>query len=238
MPLGPENILILTGAGISAESGLGTFREKGGLWEKFDPMKLATPEAFADDPERVLAFYNARRANLTEAKANAAHFALAELEQAWMMAGRGEFTLVTQNIDDLHEQAGSANLLHMHGELLKTRCQACGHLYTDTGPITHGAPCSACGKPHGLRPHVVWFGEMPLGLDQIYKAMDRVDLFLAIGTSGTVYPAAGFAQEAKKLGAWTVELSLEPGEVSEIFDESIYGPATEVVPEWVAKKLA
>lgn len=238
MSIGPENILILTGAGISAESGLGTFREKGGLWEKFDPIKLATPEAFADDPARVLEFYNARRANLADAKANAAHFALAELEQAWMMAGRGEFTLVTQNIDDLHEQAGSANLLHMHGELLKTRCQACGHLYTDAGPITHGAPCSACGKPHGLRPHVVWFGEMPLGLDQIYRAMDRVDLFIAIGTSGTVYPAAGFVQEAKKLGAWTVELSLEPGEVSEIFDEGIYGPATEFVPEWVAKKLA
>ncbi len=238
MSLGPENILILTGAGISAESGLGTFREKGGLWEKFDPMKLATPEAFADDPERVLEFYNARRANLTDAKANAAHFALAELEQAWMMAGRGEFTLVTQNIDDLHEQAGSANLLHMHGELLKTRCQACGHLYTDTGPITHGAPCGGCGKPHGLRPHVVWFGEMPLGLDQIYKAMDRVDLFIAIGTSGTVYPAAGFVQEAKKLGARTVELSLEPGEVSEISDEGVYGPATEVVPDWVARKLS
>ena len=238
MSIGPENILILTGAGISAESGLGTFREKGGLWETFDPMKLATPEAFADDPTRVLEFYNARRANLAGAKANAAHFALAELEQAWMMAGRGEFTLVTQNIDDLHEQAGSANLLHMHGELLKTRCQACGHLYTDHGPIQHGVLCSACGKPHGLRPHVVWFGEMPLGLDQIYRAMDRVDLFIAIGTSGTVYPAAGFVQEAKKLGAWTVELSLEPGEASEIFDEGIYGPATEVVPEWVGKKLA
>ena len=237
MSLGPENIVILTGAGVSAESGLGTFRDAGGLWAKFDPMKLATPEAFAENPERVLEFYNARRANLTEAKANAAHFALAELEQAWMMAGRGNFGLVTQNIDDLHEQAGSASLLHMHGELLKTRCTACGHLFTDKGPIEHGAPCPSCGRTHTLRPHVVWFGEMPIGLDHIYKALDQVDLFIAIGTSGTVYPAAGFVQEAKRAGAWTVELSLEPGEVSEAFDEGIYGPATEVVPDWVAKKL-
>ncbi len=237
MSLGPENIVILTGAGVSAESGLGTFRDTGGLWAKFDPMKLATPEAFADDPEAVLAFYNARRANLVDAKANAAHFALAELEQAWMMAGRGNFGLVTQNIDDLHEQAGSASLLHMHGELLKTRCTNCGHLFTDKGAIEHGSACPSCGATHTLRPHVVWFGEMPLGLDHIYAALENVDLFIAIGTSGTVYPAAGFVQEAKRAGAWTVELSLEPGEVSEAFDETVYGPATEVVPDWVAKKL-
>lgn len=238
MSLGPENILILTGAGVSAESGLGTFREQGGLWEKFDPMKLATPEAFSEDPERVLEFYNARRANLVDAKANTAHFALAELEQAWMMAGRGNFGLITQNIDDLHEQAGSASLLHMHGELLKTRCTACGHLFTDKGPIKRGAACPGCGKTHTLRPHVVWFGEMPLGLDHIYKALEQVDLFIAIGTSGTVYPAAGFVQEAKRAGAWTVELTLEPGEISELFDETIYGPATEVVPGWVSQKLS
>lgn len=237
MSLGPENIVILTGAGVSAESGLGTFRDPGGLWVKFDPMKLATPEAFAEAPERVLEFYNARRANLADAKANAAHFALAELEQAWMMAGRGNFGLVTQNIDDLHEQAGSASLLHMHGELLKTRCTACCHLFTDKGPVEHDAPCPGCGQTHTLRPHVVWFGEMPIGLEHIYKALEQVDLFIAIGTSGTVYPAAGFVQEAKRAGAWTVELSLEPGEVSDAFDEGIYGPATEVVPDWVAKKL-
>ena len=238
MSLGPENILILTGAGVSAESGLGTFREKGGLWAKFDPMKLATPEGFAEDPEAVLEFYNARRANLAGAKANAAHFALAELEQAWIMAGRGDFGLVTQNIDDLHEQAGSASLLHMHGELLKTRCTACGHLFTHREPIQRDAPCPACGQTKTLRPHVVWFGEMPLGLDQIYKALEQVDLFLAIGTSGTVYPAASFVLEAKRAGAWTVELSLEPGEVSEVFDEGVYGPATEIVPEWVKRKLS
>lgn len=237
MSLGPENILILTGAGVSAESGLGTFREKGGLWDKFDAMKLATPEAFAEDPERVLEFYNARRNNLLGATPNAAHFALAELEQAWLMAGRGDFGLVTQNIDDLHEQAGSASLLHMHGELLKTRCTACGHVFTHREPIKRDAPCPNCGQTHTLRPHVVWFGEMPLGLDPIYKALEQVDLFIAIGTSGTVHPAASFVLEAKRAGAWTVELSLEPGEVSEVFDEGIYGPATEVVPDWVSKKL-
>jgi len=237
MSLGPENILILTGAGVSAESGLGTFRDAGGIWAKFDPMTLATPEAFAEDPERVLEFYNARRANLVDAKANAAHFALAELEQAWMMAGRGDFGLITQNIDDLHEQAGSASLLHMHGELLKTRCTACAHLFTDKGPIERAAACPGCGLTQTLRPHVVWFGEMPLGMDAIYRALEQVDLFIAIGTSGTVYPAAGFVSEAKRAGAWTVELTLEPGEISAIFDETLYGPATEIVPDWVSSKL-
>jgi NAD-dependent deacetylase len=237
MSTGPENILILTGAGVSAESGLGTFRDTGGLWAKFDPMKLATPEAFKADPEAVLDFYNARRKNLVEARPNAAHLALAEAEQAWMMAGRGDFLLVTQNIDDLHEQAGSASLLHMHGELLKTRCQLCGALETDKGDITSARPCAGCGKAAGLRPHVVWFGEMPLGLDQIYRALEDVDLFVAVGTSGTVYPAASFVQEAKAVGAWTVELTLEPGEVSALFDERVYGPASEVVPDWVNRKL-
>ncbi|MFP4518478.1 MAG: NAD-dependent deacylase [Oceanicaulis sp.] len=237
MSAGPENILILTGAGVSAESGLGTFRDKGGIWSKFDPQKLATPEGFAEDPGAVHAFYNARRENLRDARPNAAHLALAEAEQAWLMAGRGEFLLVTQNIDDLHEQAGSANLLHMHGELLKTRCQACGWLGADGSDITQERACPGCGEAGGLRPHVVWFGEMPLGLDQIYRALEMVDLFLAVGTSGTVYPAAGFVQEAKAAGAWTVELTLEPGEVSSLFDERVYGPASEVVPDWVARKL-
>ena len=237
MSIGPENILILTGAGISAESGLGTFRDTGGIWAKFDPQALATPEGFQRDPQAVLDFYNARRANLVGAKPNAAHLALAELEQAWMIAGRGDFLLVTQNIDDLHEQAGSAALLHMHGELLKTRCQTCGHLVTDQADMSPQHRCGGCGKAGGLRPHVVWFGEMPLGLDQIYPALESVDLFVAIGTSGTVYPAAGFVQEAKAAGAWTVELTLEPGEVSDLFDERHYGPASEVVPAWVTRKL-
>lgn len=237
MSFGPENIVILTGAGVSAESGLGTFRDTDGVWAKFDPQKLATPQGFRADPHAVLAFYNARRKNLAGAKPNAAHLALAEAEHAWMMAGRGEHLLVTQNIDDLHEQAGSANLLHMHGELLKTRCQACGWLGADTGDIAVDRPCPGCGEAGGLRPHVVWFGEMPLGMDQIYRALEDVDLFIAVGTSGTVYPAAGFVQDAKAAGAWTVELTLEPGEVSALFDERVYGPASEVVPDWVAKKL-
>lgn len=237
MSLGPENILILTGAGVSAESGLGTFRDTGGIWATWNPEELATPEGFQRDPDKVLAFYSARRQNLITAKPNAAHLALAELEQAWMMAGRGDFMLVTQNIDDLHEQAGSAALLHMHGELLKTRCQRCGHLVTDRADMSTEQTCAGCGKAGGLRPHVVWFGEMPLGLDQIYDRLSQVDLFVAIGTSGTVYPAAGFVQEAKAAGAWTIELTLEPGEVSDLFDERHYGPASEVVPGWVRRKL-
>ena len=230
-----RNIVILTGAGISAESGLGTFRDAGGIWAKFDPMKLATPEGYAADPDAVLDFYSARRANLTGARPNGAHLALAALEQAWMMAGRGAFLLVTQNIDDLHEQAGSATLLHMHGELLKTRCTECGHLFTDREPLTRARACPSCGAAGTLRPHVVWFGEMPLDMDRIYAALETVDLFVAIGTSGTVWPAAGFVREAKAAGAWTVELTLEPGEVSAMFDERHDGPATQIVPDWAAR---
>lgn len=230
-----RNIVILTGAGISAESGLGTFRDTGGIWAKFDPMKLATPEGYAADPDAVLDFYTARRANLIDAKPNGAHLALAALEQAWMMAGRGEFLLVTQNIDDLHAQAGSASHLHMHGELLKTRCTACGHVFTDREPLARARACPSCGAAGTLRPHVVWFGEMPLDMDRIYAALETVDLFVAIGTSGTVWPAAGFVQEARAAGAWTVELTLEPGEVSAMFDERHYGPATQIVPDWAAR---
>jgi len=227
------NIVILTGAGISAESGLGTFRDKGGLWEEFDPMQLATPEAFAANPTRVLNFYNARRRNLRDARPNAAHQALTALERAWS----GDYLLVTQNIDDLHEQAGSRQLLHMHGELLKTRCSHCGHLFDDSEDMAVERPCPACGAPGGLRPHVVWFGEMPLDLDTIYSALARADLFVAIGTSGTVWPAAGFVQEARAAGAHTVELTLEPGEVSDLFAEQIYGTASTVVPDWVRRYM-
>jgi len=226
------NIVILTGAGISAESGLGTFRDSGGLWARFDPMQLATPEAFADNPERVLAFYNARRQNLINAKPNAAHLALAALEQAWY--GRGEFLLVTQNIDNLHEQAGSKSVLHMHGELLKTRCQHCDAVFEDTGDIQVAQPCPYCEASHSMRPHVVWFGEMPLEMETIYHALGQTDVFVAIGTSGTVWPAAGFVQEASAAGAHTIELTLEPGDVSALFAERIYGRASEIVPQWVA----
>lgn len=230
-----ENIVILTGAGVSAESGLGTFRDKGGIWAKFDPMKLATPEGFAADPQGVHAFYNARRENLAGAQPNAAHRALADLERLWRDRGRGGHLLVTQNIDDLHEQAGSPDPLHMHGELLKSRCQACGHLFEHRDALSVERACGGCGRAGGLRPQVVWFGEMPLGLDTIYEALSRCDLFVAVGTSGTVYPAAGFVQEALSAGAHTVELTLEPGEVSELFAERHYGPASEIVPEWASR---
>nr|WP_241094967.1 NAD-dependent deacylase [Marinicauda algicola] len=229
------NLVILTGAGVSAESGLGTFRDTGGIWSKFDPMKLATPEGFAADPEAVHAFYNARRDNLLAATPNPAHHALAELERAWREERRGDFLLVTQNIDNLHEQAGSEALLHMHGELLKSRCERCGHLFEHTDALSLERVCEGCGKAGGLRPHVVWFGEMPLGLDRIYEALARCDLFVAVGTSGTVYPAAGFVQEALSAGAHTVELSLEPGEVSALFAERHHGPASRVVPEWARR---
>ncbi|MCC5982617.1 MAG: hypothetical protein JJU26_12970 [Oceanicaulis sp.] len=165
------NIVILTGAGISAESGLGTFRDKGGIWETFDWQKLATPEAFAADPHSVHAFYNARRDNLLAAEPNDAHRALAALETLWRGEGRGDYLLVTQNIDDLHARGGSMEVLHMHGELLKSRCNHCGHLFEHERPITAGTPCPGCGRTGGLRPHVVWFGEMPLGLDTIYEAL-------------------------------------------------------------------
>jgi len=226
------NIVILTGAGVSAESGLGTFRDTGGIWEKFDPMTLATPEGFAADPDTVHAFYNARRNDLLAAEPNAAHHALAALETAWRDDDRGEFSLVTQNIDDLHEQAGS-DPLHMHGELFKGRCQACGHVFTHRDALSTGRACEACARAGGLRPHVVWFGEMPLGLERIYDALARCDLFAAVGTSGTVYPAAGFVQEALQAGAHTVELTLEPGEVSPLFAEHHHGPASTRVPGWV-----
>lgn len=229
------DLIILTGAGVSAESGLGTFRDKGGLWARFDWRKLATPEAFAEDPETVHDFYNARRAALAEARPNPAHEALAALERRWAAEGRGDFLLVTQNIDDLHEKAGSQAVLHMHGELSKSRCAGCGHLFAHADALSVERVCDGCARPGGLRPHVVWFGEYPLGLERIYDALSACDLFVAIGTSGTVYPAAGFVEEARRAGAWTVELSLEPGEVSALFDERVYGPASRVVPEWAAR---
>ena len=229
------NLVILTGAGVSAESGLGTFRDAGGIWARFDPMKLATPEGFRADPAAVLAFYSARRANLLAALPNAAHHALATLEARWVEEGRGDFLLVTQNIDDLHAQAGSVRVLHMHGELLKTRCGKCGWLGEDGDALATDRLCQGCGRPGGLRPHVVWFGEMPLGLDQAYDALAACDLFVAIGTSGTVWPAAGFVSEAKAAGAWAIEISLEPGETSGGFDERVYGPATATVPAWVER---
>ncbi len=230
----PRNIFVLTGAGISAESGLGTFRDKGGqgIWAKFDPMKLATPEAFARDPDAVLAFYDLRRRNLLNARPNPAHHALARLEQALAARG-GHLTLVTQNIDDLHERAGSRRVIHMHGELLKARCQHCDGVYAWREDLGASDICIDCGRAGSLRPHVVWFGEMPLCLDLIDRALREADLFVAIGTSGAVYPAAGFVAEARAFGVRTCEINLEAADNADLFDEQRYGPASETTPAWV-----
>ena len=229
-----ERIVILTGAGISAESGLGTFRDAGGIWQQVDLEEVATPRGFARDPARVHAFYNARRRHLREAEPNRAHRALAELERDHP----GEVLVVTQNVDDLHERAGSARVVHMHGELLKARCAHCGAVAPCEGELSLESVCAACGTAGGMRPHVVWFGEMPFEMDRIYAALARCDLFISIGTSGNVYPAAGFVGEGRSRGAaHTVELNLEPSEGHSLFAERIYGPATEVVPAYVARLL-
>jgi NAD-dependent deacetylase len=235
----PKHVFVLTGAGISAESGLGTFRDKAGegIWSRFDPMKLATPEAFARDPETVLAFYDMRRRNLLNARPNAAHFALARLETELPACG-GALTLVTQNIDDLHERAGSRVVVHMHGELLKVRCQNCDSVRPWPEHLTPALACDVCGEKGGLRPDVVWFGEMPLHMHAIDRALRCADLFVAIGTSGAVYPAAGFVAEARASGVPTCEINLEAADNADLFDEARYGPASETVPVWIEDVLA
>lgn len=233
----PVRIFVLTGAGCSAESGLGTFRDKGGLWARFDPMKLATPEAFESDQETVQAFYNARRRNLIEARPNAAHMALATLE-AGLAARKGELFLCTQNIDDLHERAGSRAVTHMHGELLKARCTACETVTPWEKDLGQSEPCPACGRTGSLRPHVVWFGEMPLHMDEIHAALEGADMFVSIGTSGSVYPAAGFVAMARQFSIHTCEINLEPSDNARQFDERHYGPASEMVPAWAQRLLS
>lgn len=230
-------IVILTGAGISKESGLETFRDPDGIWARVSIEEVATPEAFIRDPERVHAFYNARRRGLmNEAVApNAAHLALARLERDWP----GEVMLVTQNIDDLHERAGSRNLIHMHGEILKARCEACGAVTDWRNDLEVATRCPACGEAGALRVHVVWFGEMPFEMERITQALAAAALFVSIGTSGSVYPAAGFVQEARMTGrARTVELNLEPSEGVSLFHEARHGPASELVPDFVEEILA
>lgn len=231
------NLFVLTGAGVSAESGLGTFRDKEGLWARFDPMKLATPEAFTRDPAAVHAFYNMRRQNMLSAKPNEAHRALARLEAGLIERG-GSLFLCTQNIDDLHERAGSQRVAHMHGELLKTRCTRCEVIAPWHEDLSVETPCPSCGGVAGLRPHVVWFGEMPLDMDAIYDGLLGADLFVSIGTSGSVYPAAGFVSLALKHRIRTCEINLEPSENARRFDEARYGAASEVVPMWVEEVLA
>ncbi len=231
-----QRIVILTGAGISKESGLDTFRDRDGIWARVHIEDVATPEAFARDPARVHAFYNHRRDSLLlpEVAPNAAHVALARLETEWP----GEVLLVTQNIDDLHERAGSKNIIHMHGEILKARCLVCGEVSPWREAMTPESLCPACGAEGTLRVNVVWFGEMPFEMERIYAALADCDLFLSIGTSGNVYPAAGFVAEARGNGhAHTVELNLEPSEGSSLFAERHHGPASVEVPAYVAKVL-
>ena len=233
-----RNIVVLTGAGISQESGLDTFRDKEGLWSRVRIEDVATPEAYSRDPARVLGFYNMRRrlhGGGTIAP-NAGHGALARLEREWT---KGAVLIVTQNIDNLHEKAGSENLIHMHGEIMKARCCACGEIARWEVDITLEDACGRCRAKGRMRPHVVWFGEMPFAMDRIAEALRDCDLFLSIGTSGAVYPAAGFVREVRRAGrAHTVELNLEPSEGASLFAETIYGRATEVLPVFVNRLLA
>ncbi len=228
-----ERIVILTGAGLSAESGLSTFRDEDGIWAKHNIEDVATPEAFARDPEAVLEFYNARRKGARGVKPNAAHQALARLEADFP----GNVTTVTQNIDPLHEWAGTKNLIHMHGEILRALCAHCGAKEPWEKDLTVDLVCVVCNKNGGMRPDVVWFGEMPYQMEEIHAALGGCDLFISIGTSGNVYPAAGFVAEARATRAYTVELNLEPSEGTSMFAEAIHGKATEVVPAYVDRLL-
>jgi len=228
-----NNLVILTGAGISAESGVPTFRGSDGLWEGHRIEDVASPEGFARNPALVQQFYNLRRAHLSKVTPNAAHTALAELERQWP----GDFLLVTQNVDDLHERAGSQRLIHMHGELKKARCLACHGVLDWQLDLAAESVCLACNKTGRLRPHIVWFGEMPLEMDTIFAALDRADLFIAIGTSGQVYPAAGFVEIAAQAGARTIEANLEAATNSPLFAEQRIGPATRTIPRLVAELL-
>lgn len=228
-----RNIVILTGAGVSAESGIDTFRDGGGLWEQHRVEDVATPDAFARDPDLVQRFYDMRREAIQTKAPNAAHVALGRLDAEWP----GELLIVTQNIDDLHERGGARRVLHMHGEHLNAWCTACDVRSPWRGPLLHRPPCPACGA-EALRPDVVWFGEMPYRMDEIFAALRDADLFVSIGTSGAVYPAAGLVRTARDVGARTLELNLEPSQGSAWFEEARHGPATRLVPEWVEEMLS
>ena len=235
------NIVILTGAGISAESGIRTFRDAGGLWETHPVHEVATPEGFAANPALVHRFYNARRAALPGVEPNPAHRALARLEREWT----GGLTLVTQNVDDLHERGGSSDVVHMHGRLDRMLCGACGARWDVAGEVDLSIACPSCGaclpsaNPLAVpRPDIVWFGEMPYHMPRIERALQAADLFASIGTSGEVYPAAGFVALARAAGARTVEINLEPSANAQLFDEPRTGRAGELVPRWVDELLA
>jgi NAD-dependent deacetylase len=224
-----QKVVVLTGAGISAESGLTTFRDSGGLWEGHDPMQVATPEAYAHDPHLVQRFYDARRAALSRVEPNPAHHALVRLEEAL----GDDLLVVTQNVDDLHERAGSRRVHHLHGRLRSAWCTACDARHAWEGPLVDGPPCPGCGSAT-LRPDVVWFGEVPYGMDVVEDALWQCDLFVSIGTSGTVYPAAAFVHWAR---GDTLELNLEPSAGATDFAESRHGPAGRLVPAWVEELL-
>ena len=228
-----DPIVILTGAGISKESGLATFRDPDGIWAKHQIEDVATPQAFARTPDVVLEFYNVRRAQMVDADVvpNDAHRALGHLEDFWP----GGVLVVTQNIDDLHARGGSRNLIHMHGELAKTRCNDCGEIIEGLSDLRTDMTCPQCSETGALRPHVVWFGEMPLEMDRITFALGACGLFISIGTSGNVYPAAGFVQEARSSGALTMELNLEESLGASAFHDGRYGPATEIVTGFVGE---
>ena len=232
-----KTIFILTGAGISAESGVRTFRDNDGIWEDHKVEDVATPDAFARDPALVHRFYNARRAALTTVEPNAAHFALARLQSALSKVG-GHLHLVTQNVDDLHERGGVSVTLHMHGELIRAVCQICDHRWSETGDLFPETPCPACGVAGGPRPDIVWFGEIPYHMDRIERALAASNLFVSIGTSGAVYPAAGFVQAARSMGISTLELNIEPSAGSAYFDDARHGPAGKLVPAWVDDVIA
>ena len=226
------NIVVLTGAGLSAESGLSTFRDPNGIWAKYDWRDVATPQGFAEDPDRVHEFYNMRRRIHADLRPNAAHLALARLQTS-----APRVTVVTQNVDALHEAAGSHNLIHMHGEMFKAWCTACSVRFAWARDLSVATPCPLCHQAGHLRPDVVWFGETPYHMEKIIPLLTACDLFISIGTSGHVYPAAAFVAQARSNGARTVELNLEPSQGASLFDEAVYGPATEVVPAFVDRLL-
>ncbi|RJX72779.1 NAD-dependent protein deacylase [Vibrio sinensis] len=230
-----RNIVVLTGAGISAESGIQTFRTQDGLWENHRIEDVATPEGFERDPDLVQDFYNQRRLKLQkpEIKPNAAHLSLGRLEKEL----EGSVTIITQNIDNLHERGGSENVIHMHGELLKARCSESNQVIEELGEIKTGDLCHCCQIPSQVRPHIVWFGEMPLRMGEIYAALEKADLFISIGTSGVVFPAAGFVHDARMHGAHTIEINLEPSAIESEFEEKRYGKASVIVPNLVAELL-
>lgn len=225
-----KNIVVLTGAGISAESGLKTFRDNDGLWEGRRVEEVATPEAYYENPDLVQDFYNQRRQQLLSGQVfpNAAHQALAKFERAH----EGEFCLVTQNVDNLHQLAGSKTIYPMHGELLKARCTNCEAVIENKQDLSNQVSCMDCSSVGQMRPHIVWFGEMPLYMVEIENRLSQCDVFVSIGTSSVVYPAAGFSQIAKSYGAECIELNLEPSATATVFDYGEYGPATDIVPKF------